>query len=308
MNMDKGIDLIGDIHGHAAELKALLKKLGYSYRNKSFRHPERTALFVGDYIDRGPENPEALDIVRRMTDSGSAIAIMGNHEYNLLCFHYENENGGHLREHSIKNILQHSDVFKQFEGRQKEYEEYLDWFLTLPLYYESEGFRAVHACWDGQIIKTLRGLLKNDRLTEKLLYKSADKDHVLNHAINQILKGKEIELPEGSSYKDQDNNERTEIRIKWWENPAGQTYESIAVKSEHNLPDEPITDSGFLHSDYYDESQKPVFFGHYWLEGEPSLYRHNICCLDFSIADGGKLAAYRFDGEKKLRDEKLVYV
>ena len=50
--------------------------------------------------------------------------------------------------HLIKNIIQHYETLKQFQNRQHEYEEYLEWFKTLPLYYETDQFKAVHACWD----------------------------------------------------------------------------------------------------------------------------------------------------------------
>lgn len=48
--------------------------------------------------------------------------------------------------HLIKNIIQHYETLKQFQNKQNEYEEYVDWFKTLPLFYEIETFRAVHAC------------------------------------------------------------------------------------------------------------------------------------------------------------------
>ncbi|MBL0340920.1 MAG: metallophosphoesterase [Bacteroidetes bacterium] len=83
------IDFIGDIHGHADKLKALLTKLGYSNKKGSYSHLERKALFVGDYIDRGPKIRETLAIVKSMVDCGNAIALMGNHEYNALCFHFQ---------------------------------------------------------------------------------------------------------------------------------------------------------------------------------------------------------------------------
>jgi hypothetical protein len=41
-------DIIGDIHGHADKLEALLIKLGYSKSGNGFSHPERKVLFVGD--------------------------------------------------------------------------------------------------------------------------------------------------------------------------------------------------------------------------------------------------------------------
>lgn len=99
-----------------------------------------------------------------MVDNGTAIALMGNHEYNALCFHYPTE-GGHLRKHLIKNIVQHYETLKQFQNRQDEYEEYLEWFKTLPLFYETENFRAVHACWDEKIIDFLKAKLINNCLT-----------------------------------------------------------------------------------------------------------------------------------------------
>ena len=60
-------DIIGDVHGHADALSALLDKMGYVHSRGAFRHPSRTAVFVGDLIDRGPANIEASLMVRRMS-------------------------------------------------------------------------------------------------------------------------------------------------------------------------------------------------------------------------------------------------
>ena len=54
------IDFIGDIHGHADKLEWLLSKMGYDKKNDTYSHPERTVIFVGDYIDRGPDNPRVV--------------------------------------------------------------------------------------------------------------------------------------------------------------------------------------------------------------------------------------------------------
>mgnify|MGYP000432479970 CR=1 FL=1 len=51
-----GYDVIGDIHGFSYELKDLLCLLGYIERGGVYRHSTRTALFLGDFIDHGPEN------------------------------------------------------------------------------------------------------------------------------------------------------------------------------------------------------------------------------------------------------------
>jgi len=302
------IDFIGDIHGYSDKLEELLLKLGYKKVNGVYSHQNRKALFVGDYIDRGPKIRETLQIVRSMVDGGSAIALMGNHEYNALCFHFQKTEGGHLRKHLIKNIVQHYETLKQFQGRQREYEDYLEWFKTLPLYYEADGFKAVHACWDSKNIGVLRANLQGDRLTDELIYRSVDKGTELYVAIDQTLKGKEMKMPDGLTFTDKDGTERTEIRIKWWEDPASMTYRSISVEPIESLPEVPIDARELNSPDYYRDDDKIVFFGHYWLRGEPSLYRGNICCLDYSIAKGGKLVAYRLDDETVLYGNKLVYV
>ena len=302
------IDFIGDIHGHADKLKDLLNKLGYTISNGAYAHPERKVLFVGDYIDRGPQIRETLQIVKAMVDAGSAIALMGNHEYNAICFHFQETEGGHLRKHLIKNIIQHYETLKQFQNKQGEYEEYLEWFKTLPLYYESNSFRAVHACWDNNNIEYLRKTLVNDRLTDELIYQSVKQGTELNKAIEQTLKGKEMKMPDGLFFTDKDGTKRTEIRTKWWENPLEMTYKSISVEPLENLPELPVNANALSSIDYYLSNDKKVFFGHYWLKGEPTLYKDNICCLDYSVAKGGKLIAYRFDEESILENAKITYV
>ncbi|MBL0235054.1 MAG: metallophosphoesterase [Saprospiraceae bacterium] len=302
------IDLIGDIHGHADKLEKLLLKLGYKKSKGAYVHPNRKVLFVGDYIDRGPKIRESLEIVKAMVDSENAIALMGNHEYNALCFHFQETEGGHLRKHLIKNIIQHYETLKQFQNKQKEYEGYLDWFKTLPLYYETETFRAVHACWDNKNIEFLKKTLVKDRLTDELIYQSVKKGTKLNEAIDQTLKGKEMKMPEGLFFTDKDGTRRKEIRIKWWENPSQMTYKSISVESIENLPELPIELSELKSLDYYHDLDKNVFFGHYWLNGNPSLYKKNICCLDYSVAKGGNLVAYCLDENKFLDNRNFIYL
>ena len=302
------IDFIGDIHGHASTLKLLLKKLGYESKSGTYKHPERKILFIGDYIDRGPEIPETLHLVRNMVENGNAIALMGNHEYNAIGFHTKDANGGHLRKHDIKNIIQHFDTIKQFQNRQKEYDDFIDWFKTLPLFYETEYFRAVHACWDEKHINHLYDILPNQKIKDKQIADASCESHPLFNIVEETLKGKEMKMPVGLSFFDKDGTERTEIRTKWWENPETSTYKQISVLPLDQLPDLPIDTSLLPYTNYYNENQKPVFFGHYWLKGAPSLQKSNVCCLDYSVAKKGHLVAYRFDNEQILSNEKFVYV
>lgn len=113
-------DIIGDIHRHADHLEKLLLKMGYHKKNGCYFHSERKVVFVGDFIDRGPMIREALKIARSMTENGNALAVIGNHEYNALCYHTKNERGEWMRDHSERKMLQHSETLKQFKHHVKE--------------------------------------------------------------------------------------------------------------------------------------------------------------------------------------------
>ena len=81
------LDIIGDIHGEYCALTRLLKGLGYSDESGIFKHKERKAVFVGDFIDAGYQQRALLDLVIPMVTKGDAHAVMGNHEFNALAFH-----------------------------------------------------------------------------------------------------------------------------------------------------------------------------------------------------------------------------
>ena len=74
-------DLIGDIHGHFDPLVRMLETLGYDRRKGVYAHPHRQVIFLGDFIDRGPDQRGVLEIVRPMIDQGAALSVMGNHEF-----------------------------------------------------------------------------------------------------------------------------------------------------------------------------------------------------------------------------------
>lgn len=84
-------DVIGDIHGCRSELETLLGELGYELtrdaagRPVDARHPNgRTAVFVGDLVDRGPDTPGVLRLVMGMVKSANALCVTGNHEFKLV--------------------------------------------------------------------------------------------------------------------------------------------------------------------------------------------------------------------------------
>ncbi len=83
--------MIGDVHRCRAELEELLTRLDYLLvRDAEGRpvdavHPAgRTAVFVGDLVDRGPDSPGVLRLAMGMTAADHALAVPGNHENKLV--------------------------------------------------------------------------------------------------------------------------------------------------------------------------------------------------------------------------------
>jgi protein phosphatase len=79
-------DIVGDVHGCHDELVELLTTLGYvADPEAAFRHPDgRTAVFLGDVVDRGPETAQVLRTVMSMVGAGTALCVPGNHENKLV--------------------------------------------------------------------------------------------------------------------------------------------------------------------------------------------------------------------------------
>jgi hypothetical protein len=301
-------DIIGDIHGYAKTLIALLKKMGYEDKNGYFQHPGRQAVFVGDLVDRGPAIRETLRIVRAMVENKAAQCIMGNHEYNAICFNTKSNGGAYyLRPHSKRNIKNHIETIDAFASHTDEWAEYLTWIKTLPLYLDLGGIRAIHACWDDKEVNYLEKRLKNAVMDEDFLIRSSVPGTIEYKAIETILKGYEVYLPPGYHYQDRDGNTRKKIRVRWWKSFNSETYRSISLSKDKALPETLIPGKKLEKFSSYTPDRKPVFIGHYWNFGVPELLRSNVCCVDYSIAKREKLTAYRWNGEKVLSNENFVW-
>ena len=74
--LDAPVCIVGDIHGRADLLEQMLALIGTD--------PALRLIFVGDYIDRGPDSAKVLIRLHDLSLSGRAICLMGNHERMLL--------------------------------------------------------------------------------------------------------------------------------------------------------------------------------------------------------------------------------
>ncbi|RST06791.1 polynucleotide kinase-phosphatase [Streptomyces sp. WAC05374] len=125
-------DIIGDVHGCSSELETLLTRLGY----EDGAHPEgRTAVFVGDLVDRGPDSPGVLRRVMGMVASGNALCVPGNHENKL---------GRWLKGRNVQRTHGLAETIAQLEGESQEFRDQVRRFIDgLVSHYVLDGGRLV---------------------------------------------------------------------------------------------------------------------------------------------------------------------
>ncbi|PIE47530.1 MAG: phosphoesterase [Gammaproteobacteria bacterium] len=308
-------DVIGDIHGQADKLVGLLTQLGYtltSNQHGTYYTPPKNhrAIFIGDLIDRGEQEIKTLEIVFAMLDAGVADAVMGNHEYNALAFatldttnnDTKNKNGSYLRSHSTVHQNQHKEFLAEVPFGSKLHQYWLQRFYELPLWIETKHACFVHACWDMDSMSILQPLLTNNHcLTPHGLQTTAQKGSVPYNALERVLKGVETPLPNGSFILDKDGTKRRNVRVKWWLTPLNhRSIREIARVPEsamNQIPSDAKADAvGFEL-----KTSKPIFVGHYWMNGTPKPLSKQVVCVDYSAAiSSGYLTCYQFDTDNPM--------
>jgi len=305
--MTQQYDIIGDIHGHADALEALLIKLDYTMVHGTYQHETHRVIFLGDFIDRGTQQREVIDIVRPMIEQGSAVSVMGNHEFNAICYGSTGADGSPLREHSVTNFKQHEAFLHAYPDDAKR-GEIISWFKTLPVFIETDGIRIVHACWNSPAMAELAPFLDDKHCIKDDAYVAcSEKGSVAFDAVEVLLKGPEVDLPDGVSFKDKDNNDRSNARIKWWSGKQDEIEDRLHLGSQLTQADK--LDQVIIDESYqYLSAHKPVFVGHYWLDKpQPKPLSDNCACLDYSVAKKGKLVAYRWQGEAVLQTSHFIW-
>lgn len=297
-------DVIGDIHGQADKLVGLLEKLGYAFNGSYYVPPfNHRAVFIGDLIDRGAKQLQTLEMVFAMLDAGVALAVMGNHEYNALAFAIldARDNRRYLREHNHKNIAQHQAFIDAVGFGSELHQFWLKRFYELPLWLELDEVCFVHACWDSAAMAVLKPLLTDDnQLTPLALQQTSEEGTLPFAALERVLKGVEAPLPEGLHLVDKEGHRRKNVRVQWWQPQLSfQPIHQIARASRDDLihiPNDTLSgeiDFGLAHD-------RPIFVGHYWLNGSPELLSHQVVCVDYSAAKDGFLTAYQYDTDNPV--------
>ena len=140
-------DVIGDIHGHADALRRLLRALGYQESDGLFRHPGRRVIFVGDFVDRGPDGIAVLDLVMRLQTEaeaagGSVASLLGNHEMMLLAAYRFGRRSTGLGSNFLSRWKQNGGNRKDIAGLTLRH---LDWMAQLPAMALVDDYLLMHA-------------------------------------------------------------------------------------------------------------------------------------------------------------------
>jgi hypothetical protein len=300
VNDTRAYDVIGDIHGHLGKLEALLQALGYARDGGGWVPPAgRQAVFLGDLIDRGPQQVEVIRVVRGMVERGHAQCILGNHELNAIAW----LDG--LRDRGPSKLAQHAEFLRQVGEGSDLHREIVDWLRGLPLFLDLGGIRVVHAWWHPESLELIAGSYwDGERICARFLRAAFEKHSPVWNAVEGVCKGPEVRLPDGAFFVDHAGIERKEVRIRWWLDDAGSLREAAIVPEgqEDGVPDVALPPG----CEFGVAAGAPVFVGHYWMRGRPRLLAPRLACLDWSVGSDGPAVAYRWDGEAELSEAKLV--
>jgi len=304
-------DIIGDVHGCGDSLIALLETLGYEKRAGVYQHPSRTAIFLGDLVDRGPKIRETLHLVRDMVKHGSAQMVLGNHEIAAIRYLTPARPGSErqfLREHTERTNYVIRETLAQFERYQDELDEFVQWFYELPLFIETEFFRVVHACWDNDHIEAYIARHKKPQIDEEIMHQPLSSES--RQTIEILTRGANMPLPGGEQMLSRDGYSRGSFRSKFW-HESPQVYGDLVFQPDplpEHIHHQPLSDAMRAQTTRYGNHERPLFVGHYWCSGDPTPIKPNIACVDYSAINGGKLVAYRMAQETCLSTENFVWV
>jgi len=253
-------DIIGDVHGYASLLKKLLLQIGYSKTENGYWHPSRKAIFVGDFVNRGPEIRKTVRIVRKMVESGNALAIIGNHEINAITYYLKDKDGLPLIKSPGKNFLALYKTINQFSEFAEEWKSHRKWMSELPLYLDLGEIRIVHACWSESAIELIKigeseGKSRNNIFRK--VYKKPKSP--ISKSVLILTKG-------------------------MWEEPVEKTFEEMSFDSKFVLPQYEIPKQIAPRNIPYPENAPIVFFGHYCRHEGPHIVKPNLCCVDSCVA------------------------
>jgi predicted kinase len=137
-------DILGDTHGLLDDLLTVTSSLGYKLERNLLTHPEnRKILFLGDWLDRGAQSLECLELVYQNCAKGGHLAVIGNHEFKILKAYQTFRNENVMRPLPFSSS---ETMTRLIQGvPQKRLDELMNWMGRLPYMYQHDRFMFCHA-------------------------------------------------------------------------------------------------------------------------------------------------------------------
>lgn len=268
LSSQRGYDIIGDVHGHFSHLVNLLRLLGYREGPTSWSHPFRVVIFTGDLINRGPEPLKVLQLVRSMCRDGSAQCVLGNHELHTIAWWLPRDDGSGDTINSRAGM--HSARWSAY------HQAFTDQVKSSQIT-EWIGFFLSLPLWiEGPGFSVAHATFNDQDLR---LFSSASPSRVLTPELLALA-------------YDPDSDVGRAIR----------RITSGRLSEADTSADEQLSSKA--------SSPLLVFVGHHSLPLGSALQplTDTFACVDFGVARGGPLAAYRYSGETRLFPESFVSV
>jgi serine/threonine protein phosphatase 1 len=148
--MSLTIYAVGDIHGRDDCLRLLHAEISAHARSQP---GEKLLVYVGDYVDRGPDSADVVDRVMAgpPEDIDRQVTLMGNHEEMMLAYY--------SRQDDFKMFLFNGGdkTIRSYGNDKERLHRHLNWMSELPLYYREGRYLFVHAgIWPGRPIEKQR--------------------------------------------------------------------------------------------------------------------------------------------------------
>jgi len=149
VNKDRTL-VISDIHGCYHQFKELLAAAGYDASRDRL-------ILLGDYVSRGPQSKETVELVKRLVDEQGAIALQGNHDYRFVRVMEnrasESEIERFFRFGGIETLQSYCGMERIAPERldrcrsfmMREYLSHLHFLKSLPFWHEDDRYLFVHA-------------------------------------------------------------------------------------------------------------------------------------------------------------------
>ncbi len=146
--------IIGDIHGYLNRLIELVQVIRVHMK------PEDSMIFLGDYIDRGPDSFEVIEYLLALSGKYTIIFLRGNHEDMMEIYLQGRDTAGNFIHNGGKATVQ---SYIKNTGEFLLPEKHRVFYKSLQIYYEGEDFIAVHAGLNPKI-EDMRAQIKEDLL------------------------------------------------------------------------------------------------------------------------------------------------